>query len=107
LSQLEKVGGHRYPSGSLIAILIPIYPKQNNLLGSLSRKMQARKYQKIVAILPKKEQHTMDPRTLQETQDILQSFTFIMHKMWLQKVCNKITKKKMGENERERGEILV
>jgi hypothetical protein len=69
--------------------------------------MQARKYQKIAAILPQKEHHTMAPRIIQETQEILQNFTFIIHKMWLQKICSKITKKKMGENERERGEILV
>jgi hypothetical protein len=86
----------------LIAILLPIYPKQNTLLGSPSRTMQARKYQKIAAILPQREHHTIAPRTLQEnTRDPLKLHFYYPQDV-AAKNCSKITKKKMGESKKRK-----
>jgi hypothetical protein len=65
--------------------------------------MQARKYQKIAAILPQREHHTIAPRTLQENTRDPPKLHFYYPQNVATNTCSKITKKKW-ERARKREE---
>jgi hypothetical protein len=85
----------------LITILLQIYPKQNTLLGSPSRTMQARKYPKNCSNVTSMRTPYNSTKNTPREHKRSSKASLLLSTRCGYKNCSKITKKKLGQFGRE------